>query len=621
MPHTAKLYLRKKVDVMLRNQKIGVKLSAGFGIIITLSIIMSVFAVYSLGSISGGYRDLINYSKQRTQIILTIGQKVMNIRRITTAVNAWTGHVDRQEASRTESAAIISDINNDIDRYIGLVRNDNSIAEEQKITIITMAEQLRTLMRQYHRDLIVPNIEFAILNDREAVRANATAQGWLISNFQAKMTELTEIEQGLTSSLVGQMRERAAFYRNGFIVIASITVVVSILLAFIINRFITRPLKTIVTLAERAADGDLTITKADFGYDSRDEMGNMVTALSNMIDAQDMALSKIVHIAEELAGGACNLSAISEQTNAAMEEVKGSVVQVGELSKSNGSALEETNAGIEEMSAGADTVAHSATDSAAFIAQTTDASNKAIKTVNSVIDGMRNVNANSKESEAKTRQLVASVENVSSFVSVITGIADQTNLLALNAAIEAARAGEVGRGFAVVAEEVRKLAEESARAAQNVNGIIKELQNGAQESIKATTEAGRLIVTTLDQADVALEELNGALSQMQKANDSIQNIAAVAEEQAASSKEMAHAIDSATRGSVQLASTVSNIQRATDETTQATEGVARQAEAMTASAHALTEILSMFKLEFLEHENHKNAKATAKPAKALRARA
>jgi methyl-accepting chemotaxis protein len=102
-----------------------------------------------------------------------------------------------------------------------------------------------------------------------------------------------------------------------------------------------------------------------------------------------------------------------------------------------------------------------------------------------------------------------SENNVSSFVSVIACIADQTNLLALNAAIEAARAGEVGRGFAVVAEAVRKLAEESARAAQNVNGIIAELQGNAQESIKAATDAGRMLEETLAQAGQAQAELNG----------------------------------------------------------------------------------------------------------------
>jgi len=378
---------------------------------------------------------------------------------------------------------------------------------------------------------------------------------------------------------------------------AIVTIILSIAIGFFIARSISKPLNTIVGIAKRAGDGDLTVKKSDFGYDGRDEMGHLVDVLADMVEAQSTALTQVIQISEELENGAGDLSAISEETNASMEEVKASIVQVGALSESNGSALEQSNAGIEEMSAGADTVARSATDSAAFIAQTTEASNKAIQTVNSVIKGMHDVDRNAKESEAKTRQLVSSVDNVSSFVSVITGIADQTNLLALNAAIEAARAGEVGRGFAVVAEEVRKLAEESARAAQNVNGIIQELQAGAQESIKATTEAGRLIDTTLVQADHALGELNSALAQMQKANDSIQNIAAVAEEQAASSKEMAHAIDSATRGSVELAGTVSSIQRATDETTQATEGVAKQAEAMTSHAQSLTELLSMFKLE------------------------
>jgi methyl-accepting chemotaxis protein len=153
-----------------------------------------------------------------------------------------------------------------------------------------------------------------------------------------------------------------------------------------------------------------------------------------------------------------------------------------------------------------------------------------VETVNNVIKGMQNVDKNAKESESKTLELVESVKNISNFVSVITGIAAQTNLLALNAAIEAARAGDVGRGFAVVAEEVRKLAEESARTAQNVKGIITELQAGAQKNIEATTEAGRMLAETLTQAEQAQEELHDALEQMNKANDSIQNIAAVAEE-------------------------------------------------------------------------------------------
>jgi methyl-accepting chemotaxis protein len=404
--------------------------------------------------------------------------------------------------------------------------------------------------------------------------------------------------------VVGMNTEVVSGYADttALIMLAGMAIVPSIWLLLGLRMLVTGPLNTIVRLAKRAGEGDLTIKKADFGYNGRDEMGSMITALADMVKAQNTTMTHIVEITEDLTGGADNLSAISEETNAAMDEIKNSITQINALSESNNLALERSNSGVDEMSAGAYTVANSATDSAAFIAQTTDASNKAIQTVHSVIEGMRDVDKNAKESEAKTRQLVSSVENVSSFVSVITGIADQTNLLALNAAIEAARAGEVGRGFAVVAEEVRKLAEESARAAQNVNKIILELQSGAQESIKATTEAGELLASTLNHTEHALNELNGALNQMQRANDSIQNIAAVAEEQAASCKEVAHSISGASKASTEMVGTVSNIHRATDETAQATGGIVGQAEGLKAHAQTLTELLSMFKLELTRPE-------------------
>ncbi|MCL1875123.1 MAG: methyl-accepting chemotaxis protein [Synergistaceae bacterium] len=392
------------------------------------------------------------------------------------------------------------------------------------------------------------------------------------------------------------------------LMLACIAFAPSIFLLLALRILVIRPLNTIVRLVKRAGDGDLTIVKDDFNNNSRDEMGGMVVALADMIDTQNRTIIHIVDIARDLTLGAKDLYAISEKTNTAMEEIRTSVVHVKELSESNGAALEESNAGVEEMNTGADTVAQSATDSAAFISQTTEASNKAIRTVRNVIEGMHVVDVNSKGSEGKIRQLVSSVEKVSSFISVITGIADQTNMLALNAAIEAARAGEAGRGFAVVAEEVRKLAEESAQAAENVNKIIRELESGAHESINATTEAGRLLASTLDHAELALGELNSALSQINKANDSIQNIAAVTEEQAASSKEVAQAIDNITKSSVNIAGTVDNISRATYETVQTAEVVAKQAKSITSHAKNLADLLSMFKLKEVHERKMLNNK-------------
>jgi methyl-accepting chemotaxis protein len=378
---------------------------------------------------------------------------------------------------------------------------------------------------------------------------------------------------------------------------AAVSVILGLFIAFLISRSIAGPLSHIVALAERTCGGDLTITESDFGYKGEDELGSLVDAIKCMVLTQEKAMMDVSSVAEKLESDAASLKSIAHSTNDAMEGVGESFSKVSTLTEANGAALEQCNAGVEEMSAGADTVAQSATESAAFISQTTEAANNAIQTVNGVISGMHGVDESSKSSQDKMRKLSASVDNVSGFVSVITGIADQTNLLALNAAIEAARAGDIGRGFAVVAEEVRKLAEESANAARNVNGVIGELQSGAQESIDATDEAGRLLEETLTKAEAAQKDLNDAIQQMDKANESIQNIAAVAEEQAASSKEVATGIDRATKSSMEITQTMSKLDEAAGDTMQTAHSLNDHADAMNGHANTLADVISRFKLK------------------------
>jgi methyl-accepting chemotaxis protein len=488
----------------------------------------------------------------------------------------------------------------------GLNMNVNTLELHQEL------ENIQSWLRKYKETLQTFSATYKTLEDATTSRATVLV----------KVNEETSVTNRMGQDRVLLLSKASLNGVESSILILCVSALISITLGVIvacfISRSISKPISMIVNLAKRAGDGDLTITHGEFNYSSKDEIGVLVDTMSLMISSQEKALLEVVEVSDSLASSANSLSAISEETNASMEEVKASIDQVSTLSESNGAVLKESDSGVEEMSVGANTVAQSAMDSAAFISQTTEASNKAIQTVNKVIRGMQDVDINSKESENKIKQLVASVENVSSFVSVITGIADQTNLLALNAAIEAARAGEVGRGFAVVAEEVRKLAEESARAAQNVNGIIVELQSGAQESIKATTEATRMLGDTLVQAEKAQEELNTALKDMNKANDSIQNIAAVAEEQAASSKEVASAIDSATKSTVEMVDTISNIRRAAEETAQAAQGVAEQSNAMNEHANHLTDVLGRFKLSSVSPSSGKT-KPQAKP-KALKAK-
>ena len=375
-----------------------------------------------------------------------------------------------------------------------------------------------------------------------------------------------------------------------------IAVIAGIVIAFLIARMITKPLSIIVGLAQRAQMGDLGIRREDFHYQGKDEVGILANAFSDMISGQRETLLEVLEVSDRVAKGSSHLSAVSQQTNAAMEEIKSSIEQVTGLSESNGSALQECNASIEEMSSGAETTAQAATDTAAFITQTASVSNEAVKNVDQVIQDMGVVGQKSQENECKIKELVVAVDQIGNFVSVITGIADQTNLLALNAAIEAARAGTTGRGFAVVAEEVRKLAEDSGRAAESVSTLISELQSSAHEAIAITSESVQIVRSTLTMADKAQSGLGEALSEMNKAAESIQNIAAVAQEQAASSREMASAIDHATHSTMNIVKSITDINHAGDETAQGAQSVAEQSQEMSNHVDRLHELLKRFKL-------------------------
>ena len=195
------------------------------------------------------------------------------------------------------------------------------------------------------------------------------------------------------------------------------------------------------------------------------------------------------------------------------------------------------------------------------------------------------------------RELGQSVDVISSFVTTITSIADQTNLLALNAAIEAARAGDAGRGFAVVAEEVRKLAEESGHAAQEIEKLISGLQRHSESSIESTEETEKLLVETSATAEATQQRLNGAMDAIARLNEAIQSIAAISEEQAAASREMTSAVQHVTDANHNVVEATHSIQTASHETTSAAESIAGAAQSLAATAEKLQGFIGSFILD------------------------
>ena len=385
--------------------------------------------------------------------------------------------------------------------------------------------------------------------------------------------------------------------------VLKITIIISVLglmiiaaAVWLIVRRIVKPVRRVAELSERAKLGDLTITRDEFEIRSRDELGEMADSLAAMIENQAETVSGIQNLANIVSSAAEGLAALSQEANASMEEVRSHLMQASDLSESNAASIEEGTAGVEEVAGGAQAMAKAAMEGASAGEAVTDTSAGAVNEMNGVVNDLDAVGEKSRESIAMLNQLEVAVKDISGFVSVIVSIADQTNLLALNAAIEAARAGEAGRGFAVVADEVRKLAEESAKAAAQVSSLIQTLGESTRGSIAITSEAGEIMGLTVARAQEAGAGLQEGMQKIRHLVDTIRDIAATSQEQAASSEEMASAMDQLSTGTLQITNLIRNISDASEETSRAAEGVATQAQELSERGADLLDQVARFKI-------------------------
>ncbi|QSV46212.1 methyl-accepting chemotaxis protein [Geobacter benzoatilyticus] len=525
------------------NFKVGTKLIAGF---VSVAMVAAIIGVVGILKIHQLKDESIKLNEKVTVPLGDLGNMSVAFQRI--RINLRDAVEEREPTERQHN----------VEKILQLRQIITERAERFEKTILTEdGRRLFTEFKETRKAYIGLSDKVLQLDeagrDAEAVElmhGDAKKAAFHEQELLDKLMESKEKQAKLTAENNNAVATSASRLMT---MLAVIGVIMAVGLGLIISRIITAPLGKAVEVANRLADGDLTV---DVVATSGDETGQVLSAMGNMVRSLRDMVIQTVTISTGIAAASSQLHATSEQIATGAEEVAS---QSGTVATAS-----------EEMAATSSDIARNCGAAADASMQSTASATAGAKIVQETITGMGVIADRVRQTSRTVEALGTRSEEIGEIIGTIEDIADQTNLLALNAAIEAARAGEQGRGFAVVADEVRALAERTTKATKEIGAMIKTIQSETRDAVRAMDEGVQEAEKGAVSAQKSGEALEDILSRINEVAMQVSQIATAAEQQTATTSEVTTNIQ-------QITEVVHQTANGAEETAGAAAQLARQA--------------------------------------------